>query len=144
MDLIQALPTMVSTVGIVSLTLMSIVSFLVTLFCVALFSEWCIKRLLQTFKVYMHFLGYVRDRMRGTVHLPISMVIVTADDGWQACYLQGRKFHEAERLSPWDEGMRRAGCTVTNQWAKQSWLDARGGSYPQCLKEVEFDADPDE
>jgi len=134
-DLIQPLEFVATAIGVVALFVASL-----GIFCgLAL---WCFKRVMLTFKVYMHFSCYIRDVIRGKVHMPVSMVIVTADDSWQACYLQGRKFFEAERMSPWDEGMRRAGCTVTNRWAKQSWLDARGGSYPQNLKEVEFNDVP--
>jgi len=79
-------------------------------------------------------------KQEGCNHL--SMVIVTSEDGWQCCYLDGRKFHTADRIAPWDVGMRRAGCTVTNRVVRQEWLDKRGGIYPQILSEVEFDDNP--
>lgn len=71
----------------------------------------------------------------------VSMVIVTSDDGWQACYLDGEKFFEAERIAPWDQGMRRAGCTVIHRIVEQAWLDSLKGTYPRMLADVEFDDD---
>jgi len=88
------------------------------------------------------FSNYLWDKANGNAPHHVSMVIVTADDGWQACYLDGEKFFEAERIAPWDVGMRRAGCTVTHRMVKQTWLDELKGTYPRMLSEVEFDDDP--
>ena len=79
---------------------------------------------------------------RNTSRHHLSMVIVSSDDGWQACYLDGEKFFEAERIAPWDQGMRRAGCTVTHRIVEQAWLDNLQGTYPRMLADVEFDDEP--
>ena len=91
--------------------------------------------------VFRH-VRHLWDKVNENAPHHVSMVIVTSDDGWQACYLDGEKFFEAERIAPWDQGMRRAGCTVTHRIVEQAWLDSLKGTYPRMLADVEFDDNP--
>lgn len=120
----------------------------VTLIFITTTVFWCIWMwglgvVLKGLNIQKHFLCYVRDRLRGKIKMPSSVVIVTAGK-WQLCYLDGYKFYTGGQISPWDEALRRVGCTVTYLMADPIWLEERGNIFPQCLKEVKFDADPDE
>lgn len=103
---------------------------------------WVFGRVRRLIGTERDFSAYLWDRANGNAPHHVSMVIVTSDDGWQACYLDGEKFFEAERIAPWDQGMRRAGCIVTHRIVKQAWLDSLKGTYPRMLADVEFDDNP--
>lgn len=139
-DILHPLAT---TVGAVAFILMS----MAVIWCMVFFTfacwMWSFERVIRGLNIQKHFLCYVRDRLCGNVKIPLSVVIVTADK-MQLCYLDGYKFYTDGQIAPWDEALRLAGCTVTHLMADPVWLEERGNIFPQCLKEVKFDADPDE
>lgn len=133
---VDILSPLATAVGVVTL----IFTLVIVFGCVWM---WSWDLVLRVLGIQLHFLCYVRDRLCGKVKIPLSVVIVTAGK-WQLCYLNGYKFYTGGPIAPWDEALRRAGCTVTHLMADPIWLEERGNIFPQCLKEVKFDADPDE
>lgn len=133
---VDILPLLATVVGIVTLIFMAITVF----WCIWI---WGLEIVLRGLNLQKHFLCYVRDRLCGKVKIPLSVVIVTAGK-WQLCYLNGYKFYTGGPIAPWDEALRRAGCIVTHLMADPIWLEERGNIFPQCLKEVKFNADSDE
>lgn len=133
---VDILSPVATAVGVVTLIFTALVVF-------CWLGAWGLEVILRGFNLQTHFLCYVRDRLCGKVKIPLSVVIVTAGQ-WQLCYLNGYKFYTGGQIAPWDEALRRAGCTVTHLMADPIWLEERGNIFPQCLKEVKFDADSDE